>query len=278
MKTIHAVIRNLWPLKRTQRLLLLLMAVTLAGNNAHPGLVAARGNGTRSDVVLQTTTVPALTGTFQVINNGPGEQTNPHVDCNLASYTDGNTATIHYFDFATNTDHEVPAGKLSEILSDISGSQIAFTMLLGRLGEDRSVFIYDTASQTYIFFGDIETSNPSIGGTLTAFEERLYGQIGIYDQSTGTVTQLTNDGLLNRNPRVSKTGNAVVWEKCQPDGTGCAIYSAVQTGPGTFQTTLLSGAGENRGPATNGTLAVYISDKSGANNVYYQPVGGGVET
>jgi Tol biopolymer transport system component len=274
MKTIHVVIGNRWRLKQTQRLLVLLLAATLVGSVAGPSLVAARSRGTRSAVVLQTTTVPALTGTFQLIYNGPAQQ-RPHVDCNLVSYTGWDS--IHYFDFATNSDHAVPAGPRSEILPDVAGSQIAFTMLFG-MGDDRSVFIYDTVSQTDTFRGNIGTSNPSIGGTLMAFEDILNGQIGIYDQSTGAVTHLTNDALLNRNPRVSKTGNAVVWEKCQPDGTGSAIYSAVQTSPGTFQTTLLSGAGENRGPATNGTLVAYVSDKSGENDIYYQPVGGGAET
>ena len=275
MKTIHAVIRNRWPLKQTQRLLVLLLAVTLVGTITGPSSVAARSTGTPSAAVLQTTTVPALTGTFQLFSNGPSLLISPRVDCNRASYTGWDS--IHYFDFATNTDHAVPAGPRSEILSDVAGSQIAFTMLLG-FEDDRHVNIYDTISQTYTFTGDLGTSNPSLGGTLMAFENVIYRQISIYDQSTGTVTQLTNDALLNRNARVSPTGNAVVWEKCQPDGTGCAIYSAVQTSPGTFQTTLLSGGGENRRPATNGTLAVYVSDKSGENDIYYQPVGGGAET
>ena len=109
-----------------------------------------------------------------------------------------------------------------------------------------------------------------------AFEDRTHapdryeGEISDYDQSTATITRLTNDDLINTNPRVSPTGNVIVWQKCQHDGTGCAIYSAVQTGPGTFQTTLLTGAGENRSPATNGTLVAYISDKNGENDIYYQ--------
>jgi Tol biopolymer transport system component len=136
-------------------------------------------------------------------------------------------------------------------------------------------------SQTFTFIGQLATTNPSIGGTLVAFEDRTHapdryeGEISDYDQSTATITRLTNDDLINTNPRVSPTGNVIVWQKCQHDGTGCAIYSAVQTGPGTFQTTLLTGAGENRSPATNGTLVAYISDKNGENDIYYQPVGGG---
>src|SRR5262245_47238168 len=276
MKAIHAFIRNGLLFKRTERLLLLLMAVTLVGSSAGRGPVAARSNRTSYAAVLQTTTVPALTGTFQFINNGSGMWISPHVDCNVASYAGGDS--IHYFDFATNTDHALPPGGRAELFSDVSGSQIAFAMIFGQLGYDSEVFIYDTVSQTYTFTGNTGTTRPSIGGTLVAFEDQVSNQIFIYDQSTGTTTQLTNDAVWNTNPRVSPSGNAVVWEKWRPDGTGFAIYSAVKTGPGTFQTTLLNEAGENRVPATNGTLAVYVSDKSGENDIYYQPVGGGVET
>ena len=55
---------------------------------------------------------PVLTGTFQVVNAGVGDQTDPHVDVNIASYrsvdADLGLTEIRYFDFATNTDHVVP--------------------------------------------------------------------------------------------------------------------------------------------------------------------------
>jgi hypothetical protein len=69
----------------------------------------------------------------------------------------------------------------------------------------------------------------------------------------------------------------VVWEKCQPNLTSCDIYSATQTGPGTFTTRLLTGAGEDRHPDTNGQLVVYVSDKSGENDIYLQRVSGSTE-
>jgi len=54
---------------------------------------------------------PILVGSFFPINNGAGDQTNPHVACDLASYTNDDfqgSSTIHYWDFATSTDHMVP--------------------------------------------------------------------------------------------------------------------------------------------------------------------------
>jgi hypothetical protein len=281
MRTINGAIQNRWPLKQTQRLLVLLMAVTLVGINAGRGLVAASSKGTRSDVVLGTTTVRTLNGTFQVIDNLPGAVDKVQLDCNLVAY---DAADIEYFDFTTNTYNLMPAAGRGDHVSDLAGGQIAFITYRSFEVIDRRVEIFDTVSQTFTYIGPDATMNASIGGTLVAFEDRALdpdfndAQITVYDQSTGATTQLASGDQPNRNPRVSPTGNAVVWEQWQHDGTGCAIYSAVQTSPGTFQTTLLTGAGQNRGPATNGAVVVYISDKSGENDIYYQPVGGGAET
>jgi len=51
-----------------------------------------------------------LNGTTTAVNAGPGGQFDPHVDCNLASYTNDTESVqeIHYFDFTTNTDHTIP--------------------------------------------------------------------------------------------------------------------------------------------------------------------------
>jgi len=166
-------------------------------------------------------------------------------------------------------------------LSDVYGGRIAFTEATI---SGPQIVIFDAATQTRTVIPGFGHSHPALGGNLMAFEDRSFStnpnesEIGIYNLSTGTVTRLTNDALFDKNPAVSPTGNAVVWEKCQTNGLSCDIYSAVQTGPGTFQTQLLTGAGEDRGPNTNGALVGYISDKSGANDIYYQPVGGGAET
>jgi hypothetical protein len=44
-----------------------------------------------------------------------------------------------------------------------------------------------------------------------------------------------------------------------------------------YLTQPLTGAGEDRGPVTNGKIVAYVSDKSGENDIYFQPVGGGTE-
>ena len=237
---------------------------------------------TRSRVVTAQSTIPMLTGTTQLIKVTIGDQTNPHVACNIATYTDDDFAgnsIIKYFDFATNTEHTVPGNHLDR-LSDTDGQRIVFTQL--EAGGDH-VVLYDIATQTTTDVPSTWSSAPAIGGNLVAFARGTSTtpstfEISAYDISTGTTTQLTNDTLVDKNPSVSPDGNVVVWEKCQPNGTGCDIYSATRTGPGAFTTQLLTGAGEDRTPKTNGQITVYISDKSGENDIYFQRVGSPTET
>ena len=101
----------------------------------------------------------------------------------------------------------------------------------------------------------------------------------VYDRSNNEITQLTSDLLFDKNAAVSPTGNAIVWEKCHTTGFGCDIYSAIRNGPGDYTTRLLTGApSEDHQPVTNGQIVVYISNQSGENDIYFQPVTGGTAT
>jgi len=247
--------------------------------------VSAGSAPVESTIVLQTTDALPLTGSFQAINNGPGDQTNPHVECNLLTYTNDDfmgLSTIHYHDLSTNTDNEIPGDDV-DLLSDVSGSRVAYTEV-DYPGDH--IMVFDTVSQTRTIVPGWGRSNPSIGGNLVAFEDRSSqpaGQwgiatIGLYDLSTGTLTQLTDNSMHNAKPSVSPDGDAVVWEKCDYNGLNCDIYSAVQTSPGVFTTRQLTGAGgQDRFAKTNGELVVYSSDRNGDNDIYYQPVTGGTE-
>jgi hypothetical protein len=220
-----------------------------------------------------------LPGTTQPINVARGNQTNPHVECNLVSYTNDDfegVSLIRYFDFATNTEHVIAGNELDR-LSDTDGRQIVFTQV-GATGDQ--ILIYDIASQTTTTVPGAPNYDPAIGGNLVAFVHGFFAapfEIHVYDQNTGITTELTNDGLMNRDPAVSPDGKVVVWEKCQTNGTGCDIYSATQTGPGAFTTRLVTSSGEDRSADTNGQLVVYISDKSGENDIYFQRVDGSNE-
>jgi Tol biopolymer transport system component len=287
VRHIYTLRRNRRPLQQSHRLIVLLMVVLLASLPVAPRLVAAGSTGTQSAVVSQTTTLPVLTGTFQVVDTSAGDQINPGIDCDLAAYTSddlqGNTE-IRYFDFSTNTGHTIPKiGAEEDFLSAVSGSRIAFTEVNA---SGSHIVVYDTASQVRTEIpGDGLQSSPAFGGNLVAFEDRSFStdpnqsEIVVYELATGATTRLTNDALQDKNVAVSPTGNAVVWEKCQINGTGCHIYAAIQTGPGVFTTSALTGApDEDHDPATNGQIVVYTSTRNGETDIYFQPIGGGVET
>jgi hypothetical protein len=267
-------------MKLTRVLPVLLITVAVAVPFRGPFAASATSSTTTVD--LRTAGAPFLQGTFQTVNNESGNQTNPHVQCNLVSYTFDDfqgQSTIHYHDLVTGTDNIIP-GNSVDLLSDISGAHVAYTEV--DFPGDR-LMVFDTTSQTRTVVPGLGQSNPAIGGNLVAFEYRsswLTGQseISTYDLSTGTVTPLTNDGLSNKNANVSPNGDAVVWEKCQTNGLDCAVYSALQTAPGVFTTRALTEpAGNFHLPFTNGEIAVYVSDRTGENDVYYQALAGGTE-
>src|SRR5215813_2555662 len=169
MKITSYVIRNRRALGRLLRVFVLLIGLALVGINRGPGPVAARGT-TQSMVVTPITTVPMLTGTLVAVNNGPGNQTNPHVDCDRVSYTNDDfqgSSTIHYFDFSTGMDNVIP-GNGQDRLSDLSGSRIAFTEV-APLGDQ--IVVFDTTTQTRTVVSGLKCSNPALGGNLVAFED-----------------------------------------------------------------------------------------------------------
>lgn len=278
MRTPRPDIRNRRQSKRQHMLLALLIAVALVVPFRTPFAAPAT---TESTIVLQTAGAPLLQTTAQVVNNELGNQTNPHVQCDLASYTFDDFqghSTIHYQNMATGADNVIPGNEV-DLLSDTSDSRVAYTEVTF---SGDTVRVFDTISQTQTIVPGFGRSNPSIGGNIVAFEDRSVSangpQMAIYNLSTRTVTQLTDGSLVNKNPNVSPDGDAIVWEQCQTNELNCAVYAAVQTALGVFTTKALTQpGGTNHSPSTNGSIAVYISDRSGENDVYYQDLASGAE-
>jgi len=280
----NTAITNNRTLKQAQILTVLLIAIALIASFSSPFAATAASATTESTIVLQTTGAPVLQGTFQVVNNELGNQTNPHVDCNLVSYTFDDfqgISRIQYHDLQTDADTVVPGNDV-DLLSDISGSRVAYTEVTF---SGDTVRIFDTNSLTTTVVPGLWNSNPSIGADVVAFEDRdsqanwYSSNITTYDVSTGTVTPLTNDSLTNIHPEVSPNGNAVIWAKCTNDLNHCDIYSATRTAPGVFTSRALTTGNHERSyeTATDGKLAVYVSDRTGERDIYYQPVTGGNE-
>lgn len=259
-------------------LIFLLIVAVLTSTTATLNSRAALNN---VELPAQVTSIPMLSGTKQAIGVAPGSQTNPSVTCNVATYTSDDfegTSSIHYFDFATNTDHVVPGNGLDR-LSDTDGQRIAFTQL-DATGDH--IGIYDIASQTTTFIGSPGNSDPALGGNLVAFRHgegsSLIGDIFIYDRSTGGFLPLSYNDVPDWSPSVSPDGKVVVWTTCQVDHGGCSIYSSALNSAGTvFSARLVSGTLDYGSADTNGQLIVYTSERNGENDIYFQTVAGSTE-
>ena len=276
MRNARPIFLNRQLLSRTRLLLAALLAVILVGTNLELESRAAR--------IQLSLDIPTLDGTFDLVTTAIGDQGDAHLDCSLASYTtdEAGGLQVKYHDFNTKLDRPVPANGVAT-LSDVSAGRIAFTETST---SGSYVVVFDTSTQTSKPIADVSAgkeSNPSIGGDLVAFEDRSYStnpnlsEIALNELGTAYYARLTSDSMFDKNAEVSPDGNVVVWEKCQPTGLGCDIYSSIKQGPGLYLTQPLTGAGEDRGPVTNGKIVAYISDKSGENDIYFQPVGGGTE-
>lgn len=229
-----------------------------------------------------------LTGTTTVVNASSDDQADPHVQCDLAAYTNvvNGLPSIRYFNFTTNVDSAIPGAEWDEsFLSDVDGTRISYTNLsLDESGQNilSQIAIFNTATGlTQTVPGGTERRNSSIGGPLVAFEDRSFftgeSEIVVYNLTTNVTSRLTDDFMRDLDPSVTPTGDAVVFQKCQPDGLGCDIYSATQPTPGTFVTgALTGGVGEETNADTNGTIVVYESLQEGERDIAYLPIGGGL--
>jgi hypothetical protein len=230
-------------------------------------------------------------GTAIALNNGVGDQSEPHVDGNLAVYTDRATifapGTIHYYDFLTGIDSAVPSGEPgdSDILSDVNGSRIAFSRTRASDGAT-AVMLFDATS------GDVTELDPqgpemmrfgaAVGGDTVAYAEFAFGggEIFAYDLAAGTATNLSQSPDLDMNPSVSPAGDVVVWERCI--GSNCDIFQSLRAagiwGPPTVVADPAPSVESN--PDADGTTVVYDSARASATgqDIYFRPVLGGPET
>jgi len=263
---------------RSRTFIALFLAVVLTSISATPTPLAASGNMQQPE---PATTIPMLPGTTIPITVAGGNQTNPSVTCNIASYTNDDLegiSSIRYFDFATGTEHLVPGNGLDR-LSETDGQRIVFTELSAT--GDR-VALYDIASQMTTVIGGGWDSDPAVGGNLVAFRHaespNAIGDISLYDRNTGGYLPLAFNDVQDWWPAVSPDGNVVTWASCRSGMSGCSINAAIKSSDGrVFSIRLISGTGENQRPDTNGQFIVYTSDKNGENDIYLQRVDNSTE-
>jgi hypothetical protein len=225
-------------------------------------------------------------GTVVTVNNGPGDQTDPHVSGNIAAYTDGtDPQSIRVYNFSTNVDSAItaPAGA-SDHLSDVSGTTVSFTRTQG--GCD-AVMIFNAVSLAITEIAPqvcAHRTSSAVGNTSVAFVDTssLPTRVFVADIAGGAPTQLSSGIGSSQNPSVSPSGDAVVFEQCPSTVLNCDIMKSVRSGGvwGAAQAVANTASPEGN-PDTDGTTVVYDANRAGSftgQDVYFQPLAGGAET
>jgi len=255
-----------------------------------PAKAAAQQGGGGNAVT--PTLAPTPLGQLITVNNGPGDHFDPHVSADLVAYSNMDASgcqTIHYFNLVTLSDAAVlfNCTVSSDFLSDVGGTVIAFTHVDS---SHSAISTFDTANpanapvelapQAGSFRQDAQ-----IGDQTVAWQDYGYYNNGLasdivaYDRASGTVTRLTSDGHTNQNPGISPDGMVITWADCS-SFSACDIWSATGGG-GKWAPHLLTngttGGGLCSHPDTDGQIVAYSCNRSGKDNIYWQPVGGGTE-
>lgn len=247
------------------------------------GLLVALGGLTPA---LAQTVVPInstpLTLIPVTINNGPGDQTDPHVSGDLAAYT--SDAAIRYYQFTTAADAQIPMGSSArDLLSDVSGGKVVFSRVITGVKTAVMVFDANTPAAPPIELDPAPASNrlgSAIGGDTVAYVDfglHPNGELVIHDLATSTSLRVTNDASFDQNPSVSPDGNVVAWERCA-SFANCDIWRAVMAGAGWTAAAAVDSATPEGNPDTNGSLVVYDARRgTDFGDIFWGPVGGGTE-
>ena len=198
------------------------------------------------------------------INNGAGDQYDPHVSGDCTAYT--SDSGIRYYCFDTGIDTAIPMGaSVRDLLSDISGSKIVFSRVIQAVKTTVMVFDVNNPTAAPIELNAAPGSNrigSAIGGNTVAYIDfglHPNGEVGIHDLATSTSARATNDSSFDQNPAVSPDGAVVTWEHCATSSTNCDIWQAVKGTAGWTVGVAMGSLNPEANPDTNGTLVVYDS-------------------
>jgi hypothetical protein len=209
------------------------------------------------------------------INASAGDQFDPHVSGDLVSYTLDDR--VRYYDFFTGNDAAVPSPVgTTDLLSDVSGSRIAFSRIepSGRI----PVMVFDVATSTTTEVHPQalpqQFSSAMSASTVAFIDEDVAGGELVVATLGGSSTQVTSDARTDQAPQVAPNGDLVVYESC---GTNCDIRQAARSGSSWVVSSITATADEEHNPDSDGTLIVYDAVRAGDQDIAWQPVGGGPE-
>jgi hypothetical protein len=214
------------------------------------------------------------------INASAGDQFDPHVSGDLASYTDGDT--VRYYNFFTGDDLEVPAEVgASDQLSDASNGKVAFSRLdLDTF--DQAIMVFDTATATATEIDPQSGSHRAhvaIGSDTVAFIDtglNLTGEL-LASQLGGGTNRVTNDTRYDQEPSAAPLGDLIVYESCQSSPGNCDIRQAGWNSSSWVVTSLTNNSEPEANPDTDGVVVVYDAARSGEKDIIWQHVGGSAE-
>ena len=233
-------------------------------------------------------------GLIEIVNNFGGDQTDPHVSGNLASYTDFSfgAGIVRYFDMGAGIDSPIP-GEFPEVdtLSSVDGTRIAFSR---QLSDRTATILFDTVTSTFTELdpqpGSLRLAT-AIGGSRVAWVDGNSGSgdIVVHDLDSNDTTNLSScqvTGVPNWRrtelPDVAPDGNSVVWDSCNLNITQCDVYAAYWVPAGALPQCSVARVNETSGDLnlnadTDGTYLVYQSGRPSATDQDIYIVAGGVE-
>ena len=216
-----------------------------------------------------------------VINDGVGDQYDPHVSGNYVSYTD--RTTIRLYDFVTGADIEIAGSEPDAAfqLSDVSGDRVAYSRIDFNTA-DIAIETYDITTGSSAIVDQepgLLRSNPGLGGNTVAFVDGTAGvSSDIYAaRLPGAPIRVTNDAGTDQRPQVAPSGDLVVFESCASSAIVCDIHQAAWDGSGWQVTALTATAEPEANPSTDGVFVVYEAARFGSRDIVWQPAGGGAE-
>ncbi|MGH8657566.1 MAG: hypothetical protein ACREV4_03530 [Gammaproteobacteria bacterium] len=166
--------------------------------------------------------------TAVTINNGAGDQYDPHVSGDFAAYA--MDLAIRYYRFSNAADAAIPMGSsVNDLLSDISGSKIVFSRIIPTVKTAVMVFDINTAAAPIEVDPALGTTRlgSAIGSNTVAYIDfglHGSGELVIHDRATSTSVRITNDVAFDGNPSVSPDGTVVSWEHCATSTSNCDIW------------------------------------------------------
>jgi hypothetical protein len=242
-------------------------------------------------VAQQPVTPPAaiqVNSPIVTMNNSAGNQTDPHVNGDIAAYTDSADQSIHYYRFSTATDTAIPHGSAEvDTLSDVSGNRICLTRQTA--GGDFEIVIFDVTTLALTEIdphpGDVRMGCALGGNTLVYIDFGTgtgSGDVFVYDLGANPPTPpqpLSLSANDEQNPNVSSDGNTVVWESC-PTPSNCDVVKAVRSSGVWTVSTVVNSSSMEENPDSDGSWITYDSNQPSATapDIFFQLVAGGQES